>query len=1232
MYCEHIYKLPSTQPSSTAVQPSSVPALPPRIAPTPTSSSVHSPPPLPQGTPPTHSPHSSPTLGPLEVPHAEALSLLPARKATPPHLAQLSLWHLGKDVLLPHLAALCHQLWQSPHAFHQLWADAWIAWLAKPGKAPDQPENLRPISLTEGGGRIVVKALTLQLRPSLTEATQSWPQYAYVPGRSIEHAIIRALHHCDRVNTAVASQRVTLQERRATGRVPTACRGGVTLSIDTSKAFDTVDRGVLERELKTARVPEPELTLILSLHQNIGYWPAGPESDVRVSSERGVRQGCPLAPSLWTLVTVALLRTMADTESLHWIQHDATMFADDLLLQWEYHSVSELERMVSTIQHCFQVLARLGLQVQHRKTQLLVAQKGRLAHKWWKAHTASTKEGRFLRIPQPNHKDLHLPIVPQLTYLGIVLSYADAATATVEHRLQVAEAQRARLLKVLHSRTLPLHKRVQLWIACVRSSALYGLHLLDLKQKHVARITIVLVRHLRAIARSFAHMSQEASQALLLRLEVEDPLSFLLRASQKLLAKTLHSQDPMVHQPRILQWLTRITESRLALDSHVVHALPPCDDPGPAASVLDGEVRESLRIASLPPPLVGAQPGALVSGRRGPRQAVFSCPTCHLCFPDLATLKKHHAKHHALPIAPPHPTANAAEVRQHSVDGMPVCRHCGKDYVTWFNLKRQKQHGHCTTRWHATLTPQPPHTSTRAEMSHDPAQLPPEATQTTEVPPTAAALAAAPVSGVPTQAVTCPSSTSLVGELVPVSPTQWLSFARLPEVQTKLRQFCVTCGQWLVSVKSIKLHYRHVHTDIYNRFCQAAAADCKKVGHIVSPCVYCGAHITRTDQHSGTCPVLWQARVCCLVQADRTSNNIARPAPVLGSASSDPPSIHPSIHPSVHSSDHDSRGRADGAGCRGMGLLWQSTGEKAPGARHGGAPGQISPPERERHPATAKQPTAATATTAELPPNGPLSGEPNSRRTSRKIGDFFGPVTAQGGKGAHSPIGLPVPPSERPHRPFHFSEWRRPSADGAATPRGDGQLAGPAQQGQGHQVPQADSTPVCDVGNHHQSFHVRGRQECSGQGTGDGMGNQRSGVQLPRLERRGATTRPSPRGDADTSSGVDRRQKAQNTFEGAGTHHQVRCSPQCPTELSFGNSDVRLRALATDPGGSGGHGDLSEVVCLLRPSASVTPAQTGPPRAVAVDQGASGGGGLVIGRDLTFSCVPAIPRSLATVT
>ncbi|CAE7790768.1 unnamed protein product [Symbiodinium sp. CCMP2592] len=147
----------------------------------------------------------------------------------------------------------------------------------------------------------------------------------------------------------------------------------------------------------------------------------------------------------------SIFTTALDTgvTSVAWLQEDATVFADDLLMQWIFHGVQDLEHMLGTIAHCFRILAQLGLQVQHRKTQLIVAYKGRQAKQWWRAHTASTSEGRFLLIPQPGHKALRLPIVTQLTYLGIVLSYTDATTATVEHRLQVAEAQRARLLKAL---------------------------------------------------------------------------------------------------------------------------------------------------------------------------------------------------------------------------------------------------------------------------------------------------------------------------------------------------------------------------------------------------------------------------------------------------------------------------------------------------------------------------------------------------------------------------------------------------------------------------------------------------------------------------------------------------------------------------------------------------------------------------------------------------------------
>ena len=336
-----------------------------------------------------------------------------------------------------------------------------------------------------------------------------------------------------------------------------------------------------------------------------------------------------------------------------------------------------------------------------------------------------------------------------------------------------------------------------------------------------------------------------------------------------------------MHRPRILQWLTHVTETRLALHSHVAQVFPPTVAAVQVETAVAGEIEESLRVASLPGPLAGAQQGAQVSGKHGPRLATWSCPTCHLWFPDLAALKKHHAKHHASPVAPPHPTANAAEVRQHSVDGMPVCRHCGKDYVTWFNLKRHIQQGHCVRRWRDAL--QSRENSTGAPISASSTVVLTSAQVQLSEPDLQVAdpVAAAPASGEPVRADMQVGSPTPGGPFLslmpPASPTQWLQFARRPEVREKLQHFCVTCGQWLVSVKSIKLHYRHTHGDIYQRFCRTAAADCRKVGHLISPCAYCGTAITRTDQHSSTCPVLWQARVCCLVQADLASKSSAQP-------------------------------------------------------------------------------------------------------------------------------------------------------------------------------------------------------------------------------------------------------------------------------------------------------------------------------------------------------------------
>ena len=71
-------------------------------------------------------------------------------------------------------------------------------------------------------------------------------------------------------------------------------------------------------------------------------------------------------------------------------------------------------------------------------------------------------------------------------------------------------------------------------------------------------------------------------------------------------------------------------------------------------------------------------------------------------------LKRHHRQSHNAPLPDPQSSLEAAEVREHSLDGMPVCKHCCKDFVTWFNLKRHLQKGHCTARWTDQAADTPP--------------------------------------------------------------------------------------------------------------------------------------------------------------------------------------------------------------------------------------------------------------------------------------------------------------------------------------------------------------------------------------------------------------------------------------------------------------------------------------------------------------------------------------------
>ena len=128
-------------------------------------------------TPEPHTLPSPPTRIHMQVETEEvyqALLRLPAHEATPTGKASTSLWRSCADILAPVLA----QYTCAAHQVPRLWRDAWLTLVPKIPR-PLEPKNLRPIGLTEAGGRAIARILQERLRPH-NQYLHSIPQFAYL--------------------------------------------------------------------------------------------------------------------------------------------------------------------------------------------------------------------------------------------------------------------------------------------------------------------------------------------------------------------------------------------------------------------------------------------------------------------------------------------------------------------------------------------------------------------------------------------------------------------------------------------------------------------------------------------------------------------------------------------------------------------------------------------------------------------------------------------------------------------------------------------------------------------------------------------------------------------------------------------------------------------------------------------------------------------------------------------
>ncbi|CAE7535527.1 Pol, partial [Symbiodinium sp. CCMP2592] len=777
----------------------------------------------------------------IEVTEAEmtlALSQLSPHKATPPHLATNSLWRLTSDLVAPLLCQWCRQWPQIP----ELWRNAWLTLVPKIPR-PLSPKNLRPIGLTESSGRAYASILQAKLRPYAERFLADQAQFAYLPGRNAAQAIHRVAAHCKYVQDRCSISTPTVVDRHAQQPKPCPHFAGAQLSLDLSSAFDLMDWRLLDKALLASEVPAELRHQIMSWHSEISYVLTHLGHTAKVEAQRGLRQGCKLAPLLWTLALAQIYRELlAEGDPLltaPWLEQSSTIYADDIHLKDTVQTTRELDDMVYRFSKILDALAAHGMVINSAKSALLLRHKGSFIRGWLRRHLIPKPEGDLLRFRSPLGTVYEIPLRDHHTYLGIRISYHSQAKQAVTYRLQAANQAWQRLRGVLCStRHLAQTHRLSLWKSTVLPTLLYGIAASNPGAKDIQRMQHMMTKQVRAITRSFAHLQKESTQDLLHRCSLSTILEHLQRE-----AAALH---------RSLTSLS--TETSFVTQAQVESARD-------TAATLHLQVQRQWQV-----------PLGDTEGITDP--AVHQCQECHRVFTSFRLLRSHEAKWHGLktPAAVPVPFDRYA----HGTEGLPTCRHCAHPFRQWDGLVKHIKRNRCQVL--RRLATQPPADAPPLAPSSNesdplpvpaPAILPPQdLSQGTYIlsddqaampPPAPAVIPEPPVLDAPLQ----DSSTTPSHEAVPLHQQshvletlrarRWTDLLEKPEIYSYLQHHCPLCYQWLATPTSIKYHLTMQHPEWKD--CQPATLKLLTGfrRHTVVPCRYCHQRNINKDRHWKQC-------------------------------------------------------------------------------------------------------------------------------------------------------------------------------------------------------------------------------------------------------------------------------------------------------------------------------------------------------------------------------------------